>query len=60
MRAEHWGVLAGVLSSLGLIISSLSGWDEALRPAFVGGAMGAVASVIVAIYSHPPSQDGSS
>lgn len=53
LTTTHWVVLAGCLVSIGAMGSSLGGWSEALRPAFVFGAIGVIGSNIAAALVKP-------
>ena len=54
MNKQHYFALGLLLAAISTQIASLSTWAEAVHPAFVAGAIGAVASVLTAIYSDKP------
>lgn len=47
-------VLCGVVISVAAMIASLHNWHDALTPGFVGGAIGAGATALMALYTDKP------
>ena len=53
---KHYAVLAALFTSLGSMVSSLPNWPMALQPSFVGGLLGVVASMFVALNTEKVQQ----
>ncbi len=54
MNKQHYFALGLLLAAVSTQIASLTNWQEATHPVFVAGVLGAVASVLTAIYSDKP------
>jgi len=54
MKTKHWLVLLAALGALGIMISSLGDWREALTPAFVGGAILQIVTHVIAMLTEKP------
>lgn len=48
---KHWIALGMSLVSIGALGANLPSWTAATQPGFIFPAMGAIGSVLVAIYS---------
>lgn len=51
------GVLAGALGSIAAMGAGLNTWHDALSPAFIFGAIGALATAITALHLDKPEHD---
>lgn len=54
LQPVHWTVIVAFLVGLATVISSLTSWAEALRPAFIGGVLLQVAAFLKTLYTHSP------
>lgn len=54
-EAKHFAILAGFLVALGAQLGGLEhGWSDAMTPGFIGGLIGQVGTLIVAIFVGAP------
>ena len=51
MQRNHYLILIGMLSAIGLQLAGLDSWSEALKPAFLSGVCIAAASTLGALFS---------
>ena len=56
-KPQHWLALGMVLSSIATQVANAHEWRDVLSPSFIGGAMGSVGAVLVAIFSPKPTTD---
>lgn len=57
LEMKHFAILGGFLISLGTAIGGLEhGWHDAITPGFIGGMLGQVGTLILAIYVGAPGQ----
>lgn len=54
MTGKHVALIAGCLGGMGGMVSALHDWQEAMTPAFIGGALIVLGTQLGAIYSEKP------
>lgn len=54
MTTKHYALIAACFASVGAMISAFTDWNEALRPPFIGGVVGVIATQITTIFTAKP------
>lgn len=57
MKSNHYLTLSMFLGAIGLLISNLDSWSQALKPSFAGGVLIAAWTVLRAMYQSAPDHE---
>lgn len=58
LNAQHWLAIGLVLTGLAGPIGAMHDWSEAVKPAFIAGALTQIGGVVVAVFSPRPKKVG--
>lgn len=57
MQVKHYAIIGACLVSIGAMVSAFPDWNEALKPAFIGGVIGVIGAQITALYTERPNEN---
>ena len=54
MKAKHWVTVGMLFGALALMIGGLDHWEDAIKPQFIAGLLGAMGTVLKAMAEDGP------
>lgn len=54
MKTQHWALIAAMIAAISLQVAALHDWTEALKPQWVAGTLGIIATNLGALFTSKP------